>query len=283
MKILVTGGNGFVARNLKKLLENVGHDVLAPNRLELDICNLQTLKSYVNLHRPEAIIHAASKGGYRNVPDTYNDFTSNMVMFENIMKVVEDRKLILFTSGADMDRRYSIHNVREINMFNSWPIDLYGLSKNLNVRKLDDIHHYNIDSYYVRLFGCFNEDEIDARFIKRSILNIKEGLPIRIIQNRQMDFFYMDDLFTLIERLLVMEIYTPNSINGINAVYKEKTTLLDIANIICKYTSHLNPKIIVETPDIGMSYSGDGYYMETLNLPLVGLETGIRRTINKLL
>ncbi len=280
MKILITGGSGFIARNLKTLLENVGHDVLAPNRQELNICDLYTLKTYVELHRPEAIIHAASKGGYRNVPDTYHDFVSNMVMFENIMEVIEDRRLVLFTSGADMDRRNSIHNVREVDIFDSWPIDLYGLSKNLNVRKLADYSNHSIDAYYIRPFCCFNHDEVDARFIKKSIINIKEGLPIRIHQNKQVDFFYMDDLFTVIEYILSTK---QRFLYGVNLVYAEKTTLLDVANIICKYTSHLNPKIVIETPEIGLSYSGNGNVINYINLPLIGLDEGIRRTVHKLL
>ena len=37
--ILITGGSGYIARNLKRLLINTGHIVHAPSHNELDLLN----------------------------------------------------------------------------------------------------------------------------------------------------------------------------------------------------------------------------------------------------
>ena len=94
-----------------------------------------------------------------------------------------------------------------------------------------------------------------------------------------MDFIYMDDLFTLTAYLIV----TPRTLQHINASYKQKVTLLDVANLICKYTHYLNPKIVIKDETMGMSYSGWWVPFNNLELITIGLEEGIRRTINKLL
>lgn len=280
MKILVTGGNGYVSRNIANKLRNVGHDVLSPYRQELDMTNVDDVKRYFDINQPEAVVHSASTGGYRDKPDTYEVLVANVKMFESLKQVVTPPiPVVLYTSGADFDRRKSIDDVFEGDVFKRYPIDPYGLAKNLIVRQIlqegSELRNMNI----VRIFAVFNEDEADVRFIKQSILNVKAGLPITIHQNRKMDFIYMDDLFTLTENLLIR----PRWYKHINASYRQKVTLLDIANLICKYTSHLNPKIEVKDETMGLAYSGFWCGLTILKLPTIGLEEGIRRTVNKLL
>lgn len=281
MKILVTGGNGYVSRNISNKLRNVGHDVLSPYRQELDMTNLDEVKRYFDIHQPEAVVHSASTGGYRDKPDTHEVLIVNVKMFDSLTQVVTTPRIpiVFYTSGADFDRRKSIEKVFEDEVIRRYPIDPYGLAKNLIVRQIlqkdSELRYMNI----VRIFAVFNEDEADFRFIKQSILNVKSGLPIIIHQNRQMDFIYMDDLFTLTEHFLK----TPKTHQHINASYRQKVTLLDIANIICKYTAHLNPRIVIKDETMGLAYSGDWYRYSTFKLTTLGLDEGIRRTINKLL
>ena len=214
MKILVTGGRGYVSRNIANKLRNVGHNVLSPYRQELDMTKLDDVKRYFDIHQPEGVIHAASKGGMRDKPDTHEVLIANIKMFESLKQVVSPYvPVVFYTSGADFDRRKSINDVFEGDVIKRYPIDPYGLAKNLIVRQILQEGSELRDINIVRIFAVFNEDEIDTRFIKQSILNIKSGLPIVIHQNRKMDFIYMDDLFTLTEHLLV----TPRSFQHINA------------------------------------------------------------------
>ena len=50
MRILITGGNGYIARNLKRLFENKGYIILAPSHQELDVTNLKLLHEYVEIN-----------------------------------------------------------------------------------------------------------------------------------------------------------------------------------------------------------------------------------------
>lgn len=280
MKILITGGSGYIARNLKRMFENVGHTVLAPSRQELDMTNLKLVIDYFSENMPEGIIHTAIKGGDRGYEDTPKDFSDNIVMFENLMKVTNhDTPIVIYGSGAAFDRRYDINEVEEESIFKAWPIDLYGLAKNIIARRTmtGPLRYRSI--YLLNIFNCFNYDEDSTRFIRRSITNVKCGLPIEIHKNKQMDFFYFDDLFSLTEDFLL---HPSENMKVQNAVYVEKRTLVDIGYIIVSNMSHMTPKIRIDSDGMAPPYTGNGYRVANSSVNLIGLEEGIRKTINKL-
>lgn len=282
MKILITGGNGYIARNIKPLFENAGYNVLAPSHSELDILNRSSVEFYLKSEKFDAIIHTATKGGKRTKTDTFEEvYLPNIQMFETLYISnlhMDDVPIILLGSGAEFDRRHSIQEVEENNVFFEWPIDPYGLSKNIIARRaLKDFRNM----WVLRLFGCFNHDEDPARFIKSSIQNIKNGNPIQIHAHKEMDFFYLDDV------LLVMDYILKNkcSIHNINLVYNKKRTLIDIAEFICQQMKDFSCKIEIVNPRLELSYTGNSnnLYLLPMSDKLIGLEEGIKRTINKLL
>jgi dTDP-4-dehydrorhamnose reductase len=60
MRVLVTGGSGFVGSNIVKVFrERHGADVVAPSHAELDLTDAVAVRSAVEQHRPEAIVHSA--------------------------------------------------------------------------------------------------------------------------------------------------------------------------------------------------------------------------------
>lgn len=184
MKVLITGGKGYIARNLKPLFEAGGYEVIAPSRTEMDLLNERATLEFFLKEQPQILIHAASRGGKRNpLLENYEKvYVENMIMWETIERVglnenVHLDKIFILGSGAEFDRRLPIDNVFENQVRYMYPMDPYGLSKNLITRRAFDA--YTI-TYVLRLFGCFNWDEDTAWFIKTSILNLKRGLPIEI-------------------------------------------------------------------------------------------------------
>ena len=287
-QVLITGGQGYIARNLVPLFINAGYTVDAPSRTEMDLLNPERVEEYLIKSNPDVIIHAATKGGKRNGKDTWEDvFVPNMTMFENLYRCtmkseLDNVKVIVISSGAEFDRRYPIHRRFEETAKYSWPIDPYGLSKNLITRRC----HEDLDNMWVvRLFGCFNFDDDPSRFIKNGILNLKRGLPVTVHQNREMDFFYLDDVFIVMDYIINAH---PNRIvpQDINLVYDKKLTLLDIATLIHKHCQKFEPTIKMVDAGLGDPYTGDGYFINQMQssgkFKLLGLEEGIRRTILKL-
>ena len=281
MKVLITGGQGYIARNLVPLFLNAGYQVDAPSRMEMDLLNFERTEEYLTKSNPDVIIHAAVKGGDRDHKDTWEDvFVPNIKMFENLhichMKL-SNTKLIAIGSGAEFDRRYPIHGRFEESVEYCWPIDPYGLSKNIITRRCKEDF---CSTWLVRLFGCFNFDEDPSRFIKNGILNLKRGLPVTVHQNREMDFFFLDDVFLVIDYI----INAKRAPRDINLVYDKKVTLLDIASLIHKYVGRFNPIIQLNENGQCDPYTGASTVLYELPVAekLIGLESGICRTVQKL-
>jgi len=274
VKLLITGGSGFIGRNLTRIFREQGYDVLAPTRSELDMRDLEGLRAYLRTARVDATIHCAAVGVFNDPNQSFNDiYCANIEMFENLMVAGSNQDpIILIGSGAEFDRRWPIIEKRESDVYVEWPIDAYGLSKNIITRRIKN------NMRVLRSFGCFNHDEPMSRFIRQSLHRIKQGLPISIVRNRRMDFFYLDDMATAIKYTL--KSYHPQHLN---LVYKEKHDLISIAHKIYKHAGVKDYPEIMVPPDFQNEYTGCGVILDNLRLPLIGLDEGIKKTIQQLL
>jgi GDP-L-fucose synthase len=251
-------------------------NVFSPPKNILNLTNVSSIKKTIEEFNPDAIIHTAIVGGKRSISDSMEDVVTNVQMFDNLMACVyESVPVFIFGSGAEYDRREDIDYVNEDLINYRYPTDPYGLSKNIISRKALSLYRC---TYVLRLFGCFNYDEDSTRFIKNCISSINQDLPIIIHQNRLMDFFYLNDVYKVIEHCLY---------NGgprhINLVYPYKNSLLDIANYVLKITEFTDYPIIIQNKEEGKKYTGNGEILSSLGLNLTGLFGGIGETVDKLL
>jgi nucleoside-diphosphate-sugar epimerase len=121
----------------------------------------------------------------------------------------------------------------------------------------------------------FDENELETRFIKANILRYIKKEPIQIHENKYMDFFYMEDLISVV-KYYIGEKEPPKEFD---CVYEEGSpTLTQLSTIINELDDH-KVKIFVGNPD-GDSYTSK--YRSQLPYGFIGLEEGIKITYNKL-
>ncbi|MCT1403445.1 dTDP-4-dehydrorhamnose reductase [Paenibacillus sp. p3-SID867] len=60
MKVLVTGANGQLGKDVTHLLTEAGHEVIGCGRAELDITNMEQCGQVISAHNPDIIIHCAA-------------------------------------------------------------------------------------------------------------------------------------------------------------------------------------------------------------------------------
>ncbi|WP_072679792.1 NAD-dependent epimerase/dehydratase family protein [Arcobacter sp. LA11] len=224
MNILITGGNGFIAKTLKEKLSN--YNIFAPVKNELNILDESLLKEYIYNNEIDIIIHTANIGGYENKLDEKETFQSNLKMFLNVANQSKNvKKIIHLGSGAEYSKDRPIVKVDELDSLKSLPNDDYGLYKSICSRFIEQSE--NIIN--LRIFGCYGEyEDYNYKFISNSILKNLLEQPIIINQNVLFDYIYVDDLIKMIEYFIINE----NKYKVYNVSRGESIDLVSICKII---------------------------------------------------
>jgi GDP-L-fucose synthase len=254
MKILITGGNGYIGSSLYKHLKDE-YDVTSINRNDFDLTDFESMNKFFQDKYFDVVIHCAVVGGSRLKTDSYKDMDVNLAIYYNLLQhKLHFSKLIYFSSGAE------IYNSESP----------YGLSKKVISKSVSEIDNF----YNLRIYAVFDENELDTRFIKTNIKNYINKQPLEIHHNRKMDFFYMEDLITLV-RFYILNNDLPKEIDCSYEYSLNMFNILDIINSLDSYEVNIHFKYNVFVND----YKGN---FTDLGLNYIGLEQGIINTYNKL-
>ena len=252
MRVLITGKNGYIAKSLISKLK--GYDIVAVGRDDFDLTDREATNEWFKGKYFNTVIHTAIVGGSRLKKDDEKVFFQNLSMFYNLLANESSfNQLISFGSGAELN----------------YPTDPYGLSKNIINRIVQNENKLN----NIRIFGVFDENELDTRFIKSNIKRYINKEPLQVHQNKLMDFFYMDDLVSVVNYII-----NNRQIKTINCSYSQPYTLYDIALLINELSDY-RCEIKVEQEGLGKPYLGA---YSNWDIPLVGLEKAIKRVYEKI-
>jgi nucleoside-diphosphate-sugar epimerase len=265
MRLLITGGKGNIASMIKNNL-HTEHDISNPSHKELDILDITKLTEYLKDNQFDVLIHTAILGGRRTKSEDYDVVYKNLLMFENLMKFADQFKMIInFDSAAIYDRETDILNRKECELF-TIPKDFYGFSKYIIYQR--SLLYSNI--YNFRIFNIFHKNEEPDRFIKSCFLAKEKNTKVTIFQDKFFDFVYESDFIKILQYYL-QHFYIENLNKTINICYNEKYKLSDIAKKILP-----EENIIILSNDLTNNYSGNGNLLNSMNIPLDGLETTLK-------
>ena len=266
-KILFTGGNGFIGRQIIPFIQKAGYEVVRPRssqvRLEVD---REVATLFDDGQHYDAIIHAAIVGGRRDADDDYRVLYTNLNMFETLYKYVDQTDMFInLDSGASYSRPAPVEEPSPEDFGKQIPEDPYGFSKYIIAKRVLD----NSKGVNLRIFGCFGKHEESTRFFNTNINRYINGEPIQLIKDRKMDFIFADDLYKIIKYYLDGN----DGPRDVNCVYDRKYMLSDIAEII----NHLGPhKVDIQSEG---QYPVHPYIGKANDLPIEydGLTNGIRK------
>ena len=264
MKILITGGSGFVGKNLHESLRK-SYDVIAPSSRDLNLLDYSKLESYIKKEKPNIIINAAVRGGTTVLDNTLR-------MFAGLMRVVGHvDKIIHFGSGAEYAKTPNLIKVKETDWGKYIPKDDYGLAKYT-------IHHIIRNEKKIvnlRLFGVYGKyEDYRYKFISNSIVKTLFSIPISIKQDVIFDYLYIDDLISIVKYFI--EHNWKHS--SYNITPKESISLKSLVNKIITISKSTKKMTLINK---GLNYqytaSNDRLIAEIPNLKFTSYDQGLKK------
>jgi GDP-L-fucose synthase len=253
MKILITGGSGYIAKSLYNAYKD-RYDTTSITRRDLDLTDGEATIQWFKDKHYDVVIHCAFKGGNRLKSDTFADMDRNLCMYYNLLQCqTHYNKFIQFGSGAELLQKDTP----------------YGLSKHVIRQSILEKNKF----YNLRIFGVFDENELDTRFIKANIKRYINKKAIQIHQDKYMDFIYIPDLVKIVEYYIDNNNLPKETDCSYNLTY----SLTRIAQLINELDEY-KVEVKIENGD-GFNYIGKG---NILPIDFIGLKQGIKEVYNKL-
>jgi len=251
MKILITGGAGFIARNLFEQLSGQ-YSITSCNSKELNLLDASGVFDYIKNSRFDIIIHTATYDAApkHSTKDPAKVLEYNLRMFFNLARCKDYfGKMLYFGSGAEFGRENWIPKMKEDYFDKHVPCDQYGFSKYIMAKYA--LSNNNI--YNLRLFAVFGKyEDWRVRFISNACCNAALDLAIGINQNKFFDFLYIDDLVRIVKWFIDNQ---PRN-KVYNACTAKTVDFKTIAEKIIKISGK-KLDILIKNAGLGQEYSGD--------------------------
>lgn len=273
-KVLLTGGSGFIGRNILPVLQK-NYCVSAPTRSELDLRDTQAVYDYVKHGAFDAILHSANPNPVKN---STCDMNENMM--EDCMRIYMNfyrarqycGKLIYLGSGAEFGKHEEISLVSEESIGIRLPKDVYGFSKYI----MNELARASDNVYNMRIFACYGPTDYKTKFITHAIHCCLQDKPITIRQNCIFDYLHVSDL----GKIACWFIDNQPLYHDYNVSTANRISLREIANIVCEKMGSKHPvQILTEGWNKEYTACNSRLINEMGGYNFISLESGIEKQI----
>lgn len=274
MRILVTGGAGFIGSNLiHYLLSNTNHEIVNVDKLtyagnlvslkdienndrytfeQVDICDYENVRELFTKHSPDAVMHLAAESHVdrsidgpgefiqTNIVGTYNLLQSAYSYWKELLEEKKSKFRFLHVSTDEV-----FGSLGETGFFTETtpydPKSPYSASKASSdhlVRAWE--HTYNFPALVTNCSNNYGPYQFPEKLIPVVILNAINGkdIPIYGKGDNVRDWLYVEDHAAALYLVLCEgEIGETYNIGGKNEIQN-----IDIVNIICEILDELKPK-----------------------------------------
>ena len=314
MKILITGGAGFIGSNLCDYFIQKGNEVICLDNfatghlhnlngvinnlnftlIEGDIRNIEDCKKAVQ--GVDYVLHQAALG---SVPRSINDpITTNEVNvsgFLNMLTVSRDAKVKRFVYAASSSTYGDSQGLPKVEEVIGKPLSPYAITKYVNELYADIFSKtYDLETVGLRYFNVFGRKQdpngayaaVIPKFVQQfmryesPVIN-GDGLYSR-------DFTYIDNVIQMNE--LGMTTTNSEAINTVyNTAYGDRTTLAQLAqllkNNLAKFDAKISEVEVIHGPnragDIPHSLASIEKAKKLLGYnPLYSLQEGLKESVS---
>ncbi len=273
--ILLTGGNGFIGKNIQASFLAEKYEITAPRSVELDLTDTAQVDTFFRTHSFDVVLHAAAKPGHRNAKDPTQLFYTNVRIFENLVRHTDKfGKLINLGSGAIYDIAADNRLVSEDQIGLRCGKDEHSFCKYVVHKRIENLPN----ATDLNIFGIFGpHEDWEIRFISNAICKTLFDLPITLRQNRRFSYLYIDDLMPILDFFITHN----TKYKTYNITPDTETELLTAAQTVQKIGGRNNP-IRVAKEGYGLNYSGSNARLkaEMPSVVFTPLETAVEKLFN---
>lgn len=232
MKLLLSGANGFIGKNMREGLTDK-FEIVCLSHKDVDLTDKKAVSVIIQNVKPEAVIHCAAKPGHRKALDKNNVALINLQIFFAIYESALEngvKKFIHFGSGSEFDMSKPVRLVTENELGKSIPKDETGFSRYV----INDALKDSPIGVNLRCFGVFGKyEDYTMRFISNSIVKALAGVDITINENKYFSYLYIEDLISITQAVLSTDKLKHNDYN---AVPPYILTMREIVELILEKT-----------------------------------------------
>lgn len=295
--ILITGSNGMVGEELKKILPNA----INITHKDFDLTSENEVKYMFYQHQPKIIVHLAAKVGgvMDNIKNPADYFDENILMNTLLLKhsrLNNVNRFIGILSSCIFPDVVDTYPMSEDELHKGPPTETnfsYGYAKRSMAVQIDAYNkQYGTKYNYLipcNMYGEYDKtDVVKSHFIAALIIKIKDavknnkdyitlygdGSPLR-------QFMYAGDLANIIKYIIDNDIY-----ENLNIATEDVLSIHEMAKIALKTTNNDHIKINYDTTKPNGQYRKD-ISIDKLkkiipNYNFVKLEDGIKKIYDKL-
>ena len=282
MKILITGGAGFIGSNLCDYFIQKGNEVICLDNfatghlhnlngvinnlnftlIEGDIRNIEDCRKAVQ--GVDYVLHQAALG---SVPRSINDpITTNEVNvsgFLNMLTVSRDAKVKRFVYAASSSTYGDSQELPKVEEVIGKPLSPYAITKYVNELYAEIFSKtYGLETVGLRYFNVFGRKQDPngayAAVIPKFVLQYMnyQSPVINGDGNYSRDFTYIDNIIQMNE--LAMTTTNSEAINTVyNTAYGDRTTLAQLAQLLKNNLAQFDAKISEVEVIHGPNRAGD--------------------------
>lgn len=284
MKILVTGGAGFIGSNLCEFLLQEGHTVRCldnfatgkpeniipllekyPEIFQLQVGDIRSLTDCQKaVDGMEYVLHEAALGSVpRSIKDPITTNEVNIGGFLNMIVTSRDAGIKRFVFAASSSTYGDSKTLPKVEEVIGKPLSPYAITKYVDELYADVFARtYGFEYIGLRYFNVFGrrQDPFGAYaaviplFVKKFMAH--ESPNINGDGEYSRDFTYIDNVIQM--NHLALTTTNPNAVNQIyNTAFGERTTLNQLVTYLKEYLSEFDPEIAKIEPTHGPNRAGD--------------------------
>ncbi len=270
MKVLVTGGAGFIGSNLCEYLLGEGHEVRCmdnfctgkpenvipllekfPDSFSLVVGDIRSLEDcHKAVDGMEYVLHEAALGSVpRSIKDPITTNDTNIGGFLNMLVAARDAGIKRFVFAASSSTYGDSESLPKVEEVIGRPLSPYAITKYVDELYADVFARtYGIEFIGLRYFNVFGRRQdphgayaaVIPLFVKK--LMAHEQPVINGDGEYSRDFTYVDNVIQMNMRALTTT--NPEAVNQIyNTAYGERTTLNQLVSYLKENLSKMDPEI----------------------------------------